>query len=314
MLGGQRDVGVAPAARALAADVDADRAASAVTEDIRSAVWPSLEDPSFHAALSRSGARQRSHGPRSARRSHRRLRDSERGTGVRGRGRVSGHPGCGTGEGIPRRDRVAVVAVVVGGPDAGRRCVRSGGTDRWTDADHPRLLRSCAGCRDPALPGSVRRAQSKPAGSPTNGARSDPGRLDRCDHRGARPDPRLLAGRRPLGRRHRDPGHQPADDRHRSAQRCSRRPRNIDGAAHGAHLAGLARAPGRVRADEPIARCGVRSSTPGSRSRSESPRTAWRDCGERGSTRSRRSACNTRWASTAAVACGRTRCVWRHCC
>jgi PucR C-terminal helix-turn-helix domain/GGDEF-like domain len=55
VLGAQRDVRVAPAARALAADVDADRAACAVTEDIRSAVWPSLEDPSFHAALSRSG-------------------------------------------------------------------------------------------------------------------------------------------------------------------------------------------------------------------------------------------------------------------
>ena len=55
VLGAQRDVGVAPAAQALAADVDADRAARAVTEDIRSAVWPSIEDPSFHAALSRSG-------------------------------------------------------------------------------------------------------------------------------------------------------------------------------------------------------------------------------------------------------------------
>jgi sugar diacid utilization regulator len=53
--GSQRDVRVAPAARALAADVDADGAASAVTEDIRSTVWPTLEDPSFHAALSRSG-------------------------------------------------------------------------------------------------------------------------------------------------------------------------------------------------------------------------------------------------------------------
>jgi hypothetical protein len=51
---GSRDVRVAPAARALAADVDADRAASAVIEDIRVAVWPSLEDPSFQAALSRS--------------------------------------------------------------------------------------------------------------------------------------------------------------------------------------------------------------------------------------------------------------------
>jgi hypothetical protein len=53
-LGSQHDVRVAPAARALATDVDADRAASAVIEDIRSAVWPSLEDPNFHAALSRS--------------------------------------------------------------------------------------------------------------------------------------------------------------------------------------------------------------------------------------------------------------------
>jgi hypothetical protein len=52
--GTHRDAGVAPAARALAADIDADGAASAVTEDILSAVWPSLEDPSFHAALSRS--------------------------------------------------------------------------------------------------------------------------------------------------------------------------------------------------------------------------------------------------------------------
>lgn len=52
--GSQRDARVAPAARALAADLDADRTASSVTEDIRSAVWPSLEDPSFDAALSRS--------------------------------------------------------------------------------------------------------------------------------------------------------------------------------------------------------------------------------------------------------------------
>jgi hypothetical protein len=54
VLGAQRAVRVAPAARALAADVDADRAASAVTEEIRSAVWPSLDDPTFQAALGRS--------------------------------------------------------------------------------------------------------------------------------------------------------------------------------------------------------------------------------------------------------------------
>jgi hypothetical protein len=50
----RRDVCIAPAARALAADVDVDRAATAVTAEIRSTVWPSQEDPSFHAALSRS--------------------------------------------------------------------------------------------------------------------------------------------------------------------------------------------------------------------------------------------------------------------
>jgi PucR C-terminal helix-turn-helix domain len=60
--------------------------------------------------------------------------------------------------------------------------------------------------------------------------------------------------------------------------------------------------------------CDVRSSRPGSRSRSENPQTAWRDCGEPGSMHSRRSACNTLWASTGAVACGRTRCAWRRCC
>jgi PucR C-terminal helix-turn-helix domain/GGDEF-like domain len=54
VLGSDRDVRVAPAARALAADIDAARAATAVTGEIRSAVWPGLEDASFHAALSRS--------------------------------------------------------------------------------------------------------------------------------------------------------------------------------------------------------------------------------------------------------------------
>jgi hypothetical protein len=54
VLGSHPDVHVAPAARALAADLDADSAANGVTEEIRSAVWPSLEDPSFDAALRRS--------------------------------------------------------------------------------------------------------------------------------------------------------------------------------------------------------------------------------------------------------------------
>jgi PucR C-terminal helix-turn-helix domain/GGDEF-like domain len=54
VLGSHRDVHIAPAARALAANVDSDRAANTVITEIRSAVWPSLEDPSFRAALSRS--------------------------------------------------------------------------------------------------------------------------------------------------------------------------------------------------------------------------------------------------------------------
>jgi PucR C-terminal helix-turn-helix domain/GGDEF-like domain len=54
VLGSHPDVHIAPAARALAANIDVNCAANAVTEEIRSAVWPSLEDPSFHAALTRS--------------------------------------------------------------------------------------------------------------------------------------------------------------------------------------------------------------------------------------------------------------------
>jgi hypothetical protein len=54
VLGLDRDVHLGPAARALATDVDADRAANAVTEEIRAAVWPSLKDPTFQSALGRS--------------------------------------------------------------------------------------------------------------------------------------------------------------------------------------------------------------------------------------------------------------------
>ena len=49
-----RDIGVATAARVLAADVDVERAAAAVTENIVADVWPAVEDSAFRAALGRS--------------------------------------------------------------------------------------------------------------------------------------------------------------------------------------------------------------------------------------------------------------------
>lgn len=52
--GSYRDIGVATAARLLAADVDVEPAAAAVTDDILADVWPAVEDPAFLAALGRS--------------------------------------------------------------------------------------------------------------------------------------------------------------------------------------------------------------------------------------------------------------------
>jgi DNA-binding PucR family transcriptional regulator len=52
--GAFRDAQVGPAARALAAEVDFEQAARAVTDEIMREVWPNLDDPSFHDAVLRS--------------------------------------------------------------------------------------------------------------------------------------------------------------------------------------------------------------------------------------------------------------------